>query len=186
MVIEVKKNGFTLIELLAALVILGILMAVAVPNVLGILNQNKITTYIEDTKKLATTAEYKFRGNNSVVRPTSGNCIIMSLTYLDQSEFESPPNEGEYLKESSFVVIKRSGSTYEYYPQLIEKTKTGAYRGVLVVNSKKLYEENLSSLVTNITSTNIVNVTDYMSSPNATRTRGKIGNASCSSIQKIY
>ena len=35
-----KNKGFTLIELLATMVILGLIIAVAIPNVLGIINKN--------------------------------------------------------------------------------------------------------------------------------------------------
>ena len=60
--IKLKKNqkGFTLVVLLAVMVILGIMMAIAMPNVTGILNKNRASIYVEDAKKLATTAEYKF------------------------------------------------------------------------------------------------------------------------------
>ena len=116
-----KKNGFTLVELLASLTILGILMAVTVPNVVGILTQNREKTYNEDAKKMISTARYKMAGNNGVVRPGSNNCIVMSLGYLDNSEYENPPNGGKYLRDQSFVVIKRVGKRYEYYVRLVEE-----------------------------------------------------------------
>ena len=47
-----NKKGFTLIELLATIVILGIIMIVAVPNVTGIIYRNRANTYVEDAKKI--------------------------------------------------------------------------------------------------------------------------------------
>ena len=67
-----KSRGFTLIELLATLTILGIIMAIAVPNVMSILDKNKRTTYLEDAKKLVTQAEYKFRMSQSIDKPADG------------------------------------------------------------------------------------------------------------------
>ena len=129
-----KKNnkGFTLVELLAVMVILGIMMAIAMPNVTGILNKNRASTYVEDAKKLTTTAEYKLRGSNTgLVKPANGQCIVMNLAYLDNSEFEEPPYGGQYLKDESYVVIKKNGDTYEYYVQLLEKMGEGkSYRGI--------------------------------------------------------
>ena len=60
---KLNRQGFTLVELLAALVILALLMAAAVPNVIGMINRNKATSYIEDAKKLAARAEYLMRGD---------------------------------------------------------------------------------------------------------------------------
>ena len=116
-----KRNGFTLVELLASLTILGILMAVTVPNVVGILTQNREITYNEDAKKMISAAKYKMAGNNGVVRPGNNNCIVMSLGYLDNDEFENPPNDGKYLRDQSFVVIKRVGKRYQYYVRIAEE-----------------------------------------------------------------
>ena len=49
--IKKNSNGFTLVELLATMVILGILMAIALPNVVGVLNNNRNKTYVADAKK---------------------------------------------------------------------------------------------------------------------------------------
>ena len=53
---KINKRGFTLIELLAAMVILGMIMAIAVPNVIGILNNSRNRTDVEDAKRLVSLA----------------------------------------------------------------------------------------------------------------------------------
>ena len=40
-----NERGFTLVELMATILIIGVVMAVTIPNVTGIFNQGKITTY---------------------------------------------------------------------------------------------------------------------------------------------
>ena len=73
-----NQKGFTLVELLATLLIIGVVMGVTIPNVTGIFNQNKVTTYAEDAKKLRTSAEYMFRGNSAVTKPVANNdCIAI-------------------------------------------------------------------------------------------------------------
>ena len=149
-----KRNGFTLVELLAVIVILGIIMVIAIPNVTGILFKNRAATYVEDAKKLATTAEYKLRGSNTgIVKPTNGKCVIMNLAYLDNSEFEKPPYGGTYLKDESFVVIKKNGAKneYEYYVQLLEEIKEeSSLRGIPFMRAADLYKDNSTNLVANV------------------------------------
>lgn len=151
-----NEKGFTLVELLATVVILGIIMLVAVPNVTGIIYKNRANTYVEDAKKLTTLAEYKMRvNNNTIQKPSDGQCIIMDLSYLDNAEFEDPPNGGDYLLNDSFVIIKRDGNEYKYYTQIIEKFKS-TYRGVLLNDSKNLYEDGATNLVSNATSSDLI------------------------------
>lgn len=151
-----NKKGFTLIELLATIVILGIIMVVAVPNVTGIIYKNRANTYVEDAKKMVTLADYAIRGNNNkIVKPAADHCIVFSLQYLDNAEFEEPPNGGDYQKNDSFVVVKKEGTKLVYYAQIVEKFKS-TYRGVSFTTSSSLNQEGAANkLVGNFDSGNI-------------------------------
>ena len=124
---KIDRKGFTLIELLAALVILGLLMAIAAPNIMSILNNQKNTIYVEDAKKLATAAGYKVRGttDSSIAKPNPNRCILMDLSFLDNGDFSDPPQGGAYYSHLSYVVICNVGGTYEYYVQLMECKNVG-------------------------------------------------------------
>lgn len=156
-----KRNskGFTLVELLAAIVILGILIGVSVPLITRLLDNSRNKMYINDAKKLITQAEYKMKsGSSEIEKPDEGDCIIISLLYLDSAQFDNPPYEGEYLKESSYVIVKNNGGKLEYTVTLIEKMKKGGYRGVELLSSSQLRENNATRYVTTFKASDILNV----------------------------
>lgn len=148
---RINKRGFTLVELLAAMVILGIIMAVAVPNIMGILNNSRASAYVEDAKKLMSLAEYKFRSDSSITKPSVGKCTVLTLNYLDNSEFENSPNSGSYNKHMSMVVIKNEGADssnkYVYYVHLAEILDGDKTRGIALKSYDTLNNSKPSQLV---------------------------------------
>ena len=142
-----NNKGFTMIELLSAIVVLGILMGTAVPTVINIMNDQKNDTYIEDAIRLASSADYKMRSDNKIEIPErNGGCVVMTLSYMDNNAFSKAPYGGQYDKEASFVVASRNAKgeeeEYQYYVVLIEKTETGSYSGVNLVESNLLYADD--------------------------------------------
>lgn len=124
-----NERGFTLVELMATILIIGVVMAITIPNVTGIFNQGKLTTYGEDAKKLRNTAEYLYRGDSSIDRLVDdGDCIVFSFKYLDNDEYK-PPYGGYYLETKSFVVVKKENKRLRYFVQLLEFLPEGGVRG---------------------------------------------------------
>ena len=144
-----KREGFTLVELLAMLVVLGILMAVAIPNITGILRNNKLNVIKSDAIKMVDTAKIKMSSLKEDKLPENGQCVVFSLNYLNDSEdINTGPNGGEYLKFESFVVVKKvqvpgspKTSKYEYYVRLVENIKGGGF-GINLANISLLSDEN--------------------------------------------
>jgi len=126
-----NNKGFTLVELIGSMVILGLLMLVVVPNVVGLMQSNRQTVYIEDAKKLVNIAKSKV-SMHKISTLADNQCAFLGLGYLDNSEFDSPPNGGCYDVNSSFVIVKKNGTTheYEYYVQLAEFYEN-RYNGIL-------------------------------------------------------
>ena len=145
----IKNNkGFTLIELLAAIAVLSILMVLTLPQLTNVIGGNRNKIYVNDAKKMIALAEYKIRSNStSIERPDDGECIVFSLNYLDNDSFDSPPNRGDYLRYSSFVVAKNDNGNMEYSAILIEEYKN-VYKGIKLTKEDDL---NKRDAVKNIT-----------------------------------
>ena len=126
------NKGLTLVELLGSMVILGLLMIMVVPNIVGILSKNKEKTYKEDAKKLVEVAKYKISMKKDGVVPPNqnGQCVLFGLGYLDNAEFANPPNDGCYDVTRSYVAVKLENHRYVYYVQLVEYFD-GKYTGII-------------------------------------------------------
>lgn len=127
-----NKKGFTLIELLAVVIILGVIMTIAVPNVLSMLDRNKKDTFIEHAKTMVNQAEYTLRKDTSIDYPEKNeDAIILTLEYLNTDDISESPYNTKYSPSKSFVAIvnktQNEGATdavteYKYYVHLVACT----------------------------------------------------------------
>jgi len=125
-----NNKGFTLVELLGSMVILGLIMLIVVPNVVGLMNSNRETVYVEDAKKMILIAKAKVSGKKVKAPMGSNQCTFIGLGFLDNSEFDNPPNGGCYDVNRSFVIIKNEGHQLKYYVKLVE-VFDNKYNGIL-------------------------------------------------------
>lgn len=120
----INKKGFTLIELLAVIVILGVIMLIAVPNIISTLDKNKKDSFIEDAKQMIASAEYKIRVDKSIEYPGDNDVVIIKLSSLDSNHLDESPYGTFYSRDKSFVAItkeKVNSTEYErvYYAHLV-------------------------------------------------------------------
>lgn len=163
-----KKNnkGFTLVEIIAVVTILGILLLVSVPKILDLVTDSRDEMYVQDAKKLIAQAQYVLSSNSDEVeKPIVGDYIVLSLNYLGTDAFSSPPNGGEYLAESSFVVVKNIQTdenaefeNYKYSVVLVEAAEDGFYRGIKFRTEEELSDEGAKTLVDYFDSSELVYV----------------------------
>ena len=155
-----KKNnkGFTLIELLAAVVVLGLLVAISIPLVTKNITTGRNKVYVQDANKFISLAEYRLNSNSiKIQKPDPGNCIVFGLDYLNDGSISSPPNKGTYNPDLSYVVVKNDGRKLEYSVSLVEEHKNGGgFSGVKLSTKEQLNGYSASSRVTGFTSDELI------------------------------
>ena len=135
-----KKNGFTFIELLAMITVIGIIMVVAIPNISGMMKNQRLTQIKSDANSMVETAKMKASKEKFLSKPNARECIVFSLDYLnDEDNMTVGPNGGKYDLYDSFVVYTRvndatTGSKYKYYVRLVENYK-GKRTGIHFLDS---------------------------------------------------
>ena len=134
----INNKGFTLVELLATIVVIGILILITVPNMVGVIDKNKDSNYIADARRMQSLAEYRFRSEDKDKLDPNTNCLSYTLEELNKNqEFDKTPddsnngaeedNNKKYDFNKSFVAVKKVSNEYKYYVFLMTIDKTHKY-----------------------------------------------------------
>ncbi len=187
-----NRKGFSLIELIAMVVVLGILMVITVPNIAGILKNNKENIVKEDINKMVSNA--KTRVNTKQAKNPKGaySCVVMTLGYVDSNhDLKEGINGGKYNQDESFLVIRKeqeSGNsyTYRYYIRLVEEIErtTGFQKYEVPLTEHNELEKNSRDYLTNLAPTVEGNMTS-ISNEDARTIISNMG-VDCSGIEQIY
>ena len=95
-----RRMGFTLAELMVVIVIIGLLVGLVGPNVMGYLTQGKVTTAKADLRSLDE-AVTSFAMRNDGKYPDSLEALVTpdenGYTYLDRKSVPLDPWKNEYM-----------------------------------------------------------------------------------------
>jgi type IV pilus assembly protein PilA len=97
-----EESGFTLIELLVVIIILGILLAIAVPSYLGLKDRANKNAAQANVRAIVPDVEQYFADNN---------------TYTGMSAAGLQASYDQALNPSAYVTLTGSGSTYTIVAQ---------------------------------------------------------------------
>ena len=82
-----NKNGFTLVELLAVIVFLAIILVIAVPKVMSVIEDSKKAT-LESTAKMIAAASEKAKVQNTVLGKTE-EITCDSVAKINKLDYET-------------------------------------------------------------------------------------------------
>ncbi len=168
-----NNKGFTLVEILAMLLVLGIIVAITIPNITGILSGQKENVYIEDAKKLINDAKTQMTIDSKIKKPIYSNqCVIFTLDYLDKNEdVVTGAANGTYSRTMSVVVVSKNGKQYDYRVRLVEDND-GEYYGFNDVTLNALESGRAKNALDNITSDELVDFKDKKTTTEAQSAMG--------------
>jgi len=151
-----NSKGFTLIELMAVIVILGLIMMIAVPNTITLMDKNKKSNYIENAKTFASLVQAKLQTDRKIEEPDATSAFYMTLGALNTNDIVDSPYGLPYDKNHSFVAVTLEGNKYVYYVHLVSCVSKGCeavnredWRGIEFVNVDELSGDNRFELVKN-------------------------------------
>lgn len=110
-----NKKGFTLVELLAVIALLGILMTISVPNIISTINNNKKDSFLIDSKRLVSRAEYlKSLNKEDRDKIMNGENVIYSFSDLNSTgDFDSDTDGGKY-SNNTYIIVSFDNNTNTY------------------------------------------------------------------------
>lgn len=110
-----NQKGLTLVELLAVVVILGIIAAIAVPSIGGIIDNTKKDAHVANAEQMVAAARLAVASNDSSLVDDTNNTFdikledLVSKGYLE--EVIDPDTNSKYVDDNSYVRVTKTPAT---------------------------------------------------------------------------
>lgn len=105
------RKGFTLSELLVCLAILGIVIVVAIPSIIGAVNRNRERQYDLVVDEIKASAEEYITDNRNMFTTAmcKPNCLITIEELINSGKLDGDiknPKTSELISRNSYVEVK--------------------------------------------------------------------------------
>jgi len=109
-----RQKGFTLIELLIVVAIIGIIAAIAIPNLLNAINRGRQKRTMSDIRSIATALEAYSVDFNFYPKNISGTSVAALETYVTPTFIKRlPTNDG--WNQTLQLLMEAAGQSYTVY-----------------------------------------------------------------------
>ena len=127
------EKGFTLVELLAIIVILSIIMVIAVPNVLGIIDNARNNSFLATAKRIVLSVKTKTATNINLIPTTNLTAKVITFDSLELDNVGKDVDGGNYGANSYVYIVKDDAGLLYYYVTL-----QGSRRAINKVEENKI------------------------------------------------
>lgn len=122
-----NERGLTLIELLAVVVILGIISAIAIPSIGGLIDNSRKDAHVGNAQQMINSAKTAIAGDSNLI-PTNGEDDDITLGelisdgYIDSLKDPDKTKDG-YDETNSKVIITNEDNQITYSVTLINSER---------------------------------------------------------------
>ncbi|AKS39093.1 type II secretory pathway pseudopilin PulG [Anoxybacillus gonensis] len=125
-----NEKGLTLIELLAVIVILGIIAAIAIPSIGGLIDNSKKDAHVANAQQMINAAKIAVTADKDLI-PANEKYTVLPLAYLESKGYLETVKD----PDGNTTSYKKAPSGYDNKPLTSEGDPKEAYSYVLIKNT---------------------------------------------------